>query len=113
VLNAALRREPTGATRDWRGDAVAVAKRPLKAGESLDGEGGFTVYGKLMSAAPVGRCPAHRPGAWRAADPRRRCRFGGCGRATSPSTRPPTVRFRREMDALPPGRPRRASGFGG
>jgi predicted homoserine dehydrogenase-like protein len=50
VLNAALRGEPTGATREWRGDAVAVAKRTLKAGEVLDGEGGYTVYGKLVPA---------------------------------------------------------------
>jgi predicted homoserine dehydrogenase-like protein len=51
VLNVALRGEPTGSCRDWRGDAVAVAKRPLKAGETLDGEGGYTVYAKLIPAA--------------------------------------------------------------
>jgi predicted homoserine dehydrogenase-like protein len=51
VLNAALRGEPTGACRAWRGDAVAVAKRALKAGEMLDGEGGYTVYAKLVPAA--------------------------------------------------------------
>jgi predicted homoserine dehydrogenase-like protein len=51
ILSVALRGEPTGATRDWRGDVVAVAKRPLKSGETLDGEGGFTVWGKLMPAA--------------------------------------------------------------
>lgn len=51
VLNAALRGEAMGATEAFRGDAVAVAKRPLKAGERLDGEGGFTVWGKLMPAA--------------------------------------------------------------
>jgi predicted homoserine dehydrogenase-like protein len=50
VLNAALRAEPTGTTRGWRGDAAAVAKRDLKAGEMLDGEGGYTVYGRLMPA---------------------------------------------------------------
>ncbi|MGO4735350.1 NAD(P)H-dependent oxidoreductase [Bosea sp. 2KB_26] len=50
VLNAALRGEPTGSTREWRGDAAAVAKRDLKAGEMLDGEGGYTVYGRLMPA---------------------------------------------------------------
>ena len=33
------------------GDAVATAKCDLKAGEMLDGEGGYTVYGKLMPAA--------------------------------------------------------------
>jgi predicted homoserine dehydrogenase-like protein len=51
VLSAALRGEPTGATREWRGDVASVAKRPLRAGEMLDGEGGSTVYGKLMPAA--------------------------------------------------------------
>jgi predicted homoserine dehydrogenase-like protein len=51
VLNAALRGEPTGACRAWRGDAVAVAKRALRAGETLDGEGGYTVYAKLIPAA--------------------------------------------------------------
>jgi predicted homoserine dehydrogenase-like protein len=30
---------------------VAVAKRALRAGEMLDGEGGYTVWGKLMPAA--------------------------------------------------------------
>ncbi|MBV8746813.1 MAG: flagellar biosynthesis protein FlgA, partial [Xanthobacteraceae bacterium] len=50
VLNAALRGEATGATRAWRGDVVTVAKRTLKAGETLDGEGGYTVYGKLVPA---------------------------------------------------------------
>ena len=43
VLNAALRGEPTGSSSEWRGDAVATAKRELKAGETLDGEGGYTV----------------------------------------------------------------------
>jgi predicted homoserine dehydrogenase-like protein len=51
VLNAALRGEPTGATRAWRGDVATIAKRALKAGETLDGEGGYTVYGKLVPAA--------------------------------------------------------------
>jgi predicted homoserine dehydrogenase-like protein len=51
VLNAALRGEATGATRAWRGDVATVAKRALKAGETLDGEGGYTVYGKLVPAA--------------------------------------------------------------
>ena len=51
VLNAALRGEPTGSSREWRGDVAAVAKRDLKAGEILDGEGGYTVYGRLVSAA--------------------------------------------------------------
>ncbi len=51
VLSAALRGEATGQPREWRADAVAVAKRDLAAGERLDGEGGFTVWGRLMPAA--------------------------------------------------------------
>ena len=50
VLSAALRREATGSTREWRGDAVAVAKRDLAEGEILDGEGGYTVWGKALPA---------------------------------------------------------------
>ena len=51
VLSAALRGEATGQTRDWVGDAVAVAKRPLRAGERLDGEGGWTVYAQALPAS--------------------------------------------------------------
>lgn len=50
VLSAALRGEPTGSSREFRGDAVAVAKRDLAVGDTLDGEGGYTVWGKLMPA---------------------------------------------------------------
>jgi predicted homoserine dehydrogenase-like protein len=50
VASAALRREPTGAPTGFRSDVVAVAKRPLKASELLDGEGGFCVWGRQMPA---------------------------------------------------------------
>ena len=50
VLSAVLRGEATGCTTGFRGDVVATAKRELSAGEVLDGEGGFTVWGKLMPA---------------------------------------------------------------
>jgi len=51
VASAALRREPTGAPEAWRADVVAVAKRALGPGEVLDGEGGATVWGKVIPAA--------------------------------------------------------------
>ncbi|PHP68586.1 flagellar biosynthesis protein FlgA [Zhengella mangrovi] len=51
VLSAALRGEPTGQSLAFRADAVAVAKRDLKPGDMLDGEGGYTVYGKCLPAA--------------------------------------------------------------
>ena len=50
VASVALRGEATGVASGWRGDCVATAKRALKVGEMLDGEGGYTVYGKLMPA---------------------------------------------------------------
>lgn len=51
VASAALRGEPTGSPRTFCGDAVAVAKRDLKPGDMLDGEGGTTAWGRLMPAA--------------------------------------------------------------
>ena len=50
VLSAALRGVPTGATRGFEGDVAATAKRDLAPGERLDGEGGHTVYGRLLPA---------------------------------------------------------------
>jgi len=50
VASVGLRGEATGAPMCWNADVVATAKRDLAAGELLDGEGGFTVYGRLMPA---------------------------------------------------------------
>ena len=50
VASAALRREPTGTPTGFRSDVVATAKRALKSGEMLDGEGGFCVWGKQVPA---------------------------------------------------------------
>jgi predicted homoserine dehydrogenase-like protein len=50
VASVGLRKEPTGCATGWRADAVAVAKKSLAAGEVLDGEGGYTVVGRLMPA---------------------------------------------------------------
>ncbi|RPI10161.1 MAG: flagellar biosynthesis protein FlgA [Zetaproteobacteria bacterium] len=48
VASAVLRGEPTGCPTGWRADVVATAKRDLKAGEVLDGEGGYMVWGKIV-----------------------------------------------------------------
>ena len=45
-----LRGVATGAPIGFFGDVVATAKKDLAAGELLDGEGGYTVWGKLVSA---------------------------------------------------------------
>lgn len=62
VGSVGLRGEATGASREFRSDVVAVSKKDLKAGEMLDGEGGYTVAGQLrptsisvpMRALPLG-----------------------------------------------------------
>lgn len=103
VASIGLRREPTGCATGWRGDVVATAKRELREGELLDGEGGYTVYGKLVPAAaslaagylPLGLAhkialrrdiPAGQPLRWSDVDADAR---------TSEA-----LRFRREMEAL-------------
>jgi predicted homoserine dehydrogenase-like protein len=51
VASAALRDEPTGCPVGWQADVVATAKRDLRPGEVLDGEGGYMVWGKILPAA--------------------------------------------------------------
>ena len=51
ILSAALLGRPTGSTQGFIADVGATAKRDLAPGETLDGEGGFTVYGSLLPAA--------------------------------------------------------------
>lgn len=51
VLSAVLRGEATGCSKEFRADAVATAKTDLKAGEMLDGEGGFAVWANAIPAS--------------------------------------------------------------
>jgi len=48
VASAALRNEPTGSPVTCAADVVTTAKRDIQPGETLDGEGGYLVYGKLL-----------------------------------------------------------------
>lgn len=50
IASVALRGEATGVATGWNADVVATAKRDLQPGELLDGEGGYTVWGKLLPA---------------------------------------------------------------
>ena len=62
VFSAALLKQATGQTKKFTGDVVSITKKNLKKGEILDGEGGATVWGKLvpsklslsMEALPIG-----------------------------------------------------------
>jgi predicted homoserine dehydrogenase-like protein len=60
VASVALRGEPTGAPTGFRSDVVATAKRALAAGEVLDGEGGFCVWGRQVPAT-VSLARGHLP----------------------------------------------------
>jgi predicted homoserine dehydrogenase-like protein len=50
VASVGLRGEPTGSPQSFLADVASVAKKELKAGDILDGEGGYTVYGRLARA---------------------------------------------------------------
>ena len=55
VASVALRGEATGVATGWNADVVATAKRDLAPGDRLDGEGGCTVWGRLLPAATSAR----------------------------------------------------------
>ncbi len=101
VASVSVRGEATGAATGFRGDVVATAKRDLKAGETLDGEGGFTVYGKLMPAADSLACGglplglAHGVALKRAVAQGRAVTWADVGAMDSDA-----ARFRREMEIL-------------
>ncbi|HVL59093.1 MAG TPA: SAF domain-containing protein [Burkholderiaceae bacterium] len=100
VASIGVRGEATGAPTDWRADVVATAKRDLAVGETLDGEGGFTVYGKLMPAADslrLGGLPlglAHGVRLERAVPAGQPVRWSD----VAIDAAAPAVRFRREME---------------
>ncbi len=50
VASAALRGEATGSADSFIADVASMAKKDLKPGEVLDGEGGYTVFGRLVRA---------------------------------------------------------------
>lgn len=50
VAAAVCDRVPDLAPTTWNAEVVATAKRPLRAGETLDGVGGYTVYGVVEDA---------------------------------------------------------------
>jgi predicted homoserine dehydrogenase-like protein len=50
IASAVLRREATGSADDFVADVASVAKKDLRPGSVLDGEGGRTVFGRLVRA---------------------------------------------------------------
>jgi predicted homoserine dehydrogenase-like protein len=102
VASIGLRAEPTGAPVCWHGDVVATAKRDLGAGEILDGEGGFTVYGKLVPASAslqLGGFPLGLAHGVKLTRPVRAGQPIGWSDISCDETSLP-VKFRREMEVL-------------
>ncbi len=102
VLSAALRGESTGQSRGFNGDAVACAKRDLAVDDMLDGEGGYTVWGKLMPAVDSvkhGALPIGLAGGVRMV---RSVLKGAvlCWDDVAIDADDPTVQLRREMEAM-------------
>lgn len=50
VASAALRGEATGSAEDFIADVASIAKKDLKPGDVLDGEGGYAVFGRLVTS---------------------------------------------------------------
>ena len=79
IVEAALGGYPSGAPgRVPVADVIAVAKRDLRAGETLDGSGGATVYGLIERAEVARRRATAAPGPGRRSD---RARGGAAGQA--------------------------------
>ena len=102
VASVGLRGEATGVAIGFNADAVATAKRDLNAGEVLDGEGGYTVLGKLlpastsieMGALPLGLANGAKLGhSVKAGDPLK-------WTDVALDEALPAVRIRREMEAM-------------
>ena len=106
VASIGVRGEATGAPNDWRGDVVATAKRDIAIGEILDGEGGFTVYGKLMPAQASLRLGGLPLGLAHGVKVIRPVKAGQavCWADVAYDKAALPVRFRREMEAVFEGR---------
>lgn len=50
IASAVLRNEPTGSSKYFNGDVMTTAKKDLQPGDVLDGEGGYTAFGRLAPA---------------------------------------------------------------
>ena len=102
VASVALQGESTGAPHNFLADVVATAKRDLSLGEVLDGEGGSSVWGRLMPAEDSVRQRALPIGLAHGVKLKRSVAAGrlvGWDDIEADETRE-AVRFRREMEEV-------------
>ena len=50
IYSIALDNRATGYTKNYNADVASLAKKDLKVGEKLDGEGGFCARGRLITS---------------------------------------------------------------
>ena len=50
IYSIALDNRATGFTKNYNAEVVSIAKKDLKKGEKLDGEGGFCARGRLITS---------------------------------------------------------------
>ena len=50
IYSIALDKKATGFTKNYNADVATYAKKDLKAGDKLDGEGGFCARGRLITS---------------------------------------------------------------
>ena len=50
IYSVALDNKATGFTKNYNADVAAIAKKDLKIGDKLDGEGGFCARGRLITS---------------------------------------------------------------
>jgi len=102
VASVALRGEATGVATCWNADVVATAKRDLRPGDMLDGEGGYTVWGKLLPAATSARAGGLPLGLAHDVKVVRNVRKGQslCWDDVATDVSTPAYKVRREMEML-------------
>ena len=50
IYSIALDKRATGFTKNYNAEVASIAKKDLKKGEKLDGEGGFCTRGRLITS---------------------------------------------------------------
>ena len=54
VVHGLIRKSATGNTKNFNAEIASVTKKDLKAGQKLDGEGGYCARGRLISSKRSG-----------------------------------------------------------